>query len=287
MVDTVAADVFAQQKSMPSNARCFETGDEKAEWASISYGIYLSIGVSGIHRSLGVKTSFVQSTIMDKWKPLHLRMMELGGNERFRTFLREQGIPEDMPIRQKYLTRAAKWYRENLRVMAEGGSPLPPLAEGTGHLPDDLASALESKLLDEVFASVPSSAVSDVSTTDSGSTTSSSSSTPRAISETRLASKRKASRGNSPAAGNDSEAEEEEQEDVETCVGDSFRYLCFAKGLRRSLEGHRTAARLKLMSTGSMGGFGPESCGPAATRTTEIGLTAESWSAGVVVAAGA
>mmetsp|Transcript_60195 Transcript_60195/g.127508 ORF Transcript_60195/g.127508 Transcript_60195/m.127508 type:complete len:263 (+) Transcript_60195:127-915(+) len=153
MVDPQAVEFFAMQfEREPENRRCFDSGSEIAEWASVSHGIYLSIGASGIHRSLGVKVSFVQSTTMDSWKPLHLRMMELGGNRRFAEFLRKQGVPEDMPLRQKYRTRAAEWYRRNLRAEAEG-SPLPdPLEDGVGSLlMDDAQDSSQSALLDNIF----------------------------------------------------------------------------------------------------------------------------------------
>merc|ERR1719181_2742855 len=114
VVDPAASEFFTTQQEDNANRACCDCGTEGASWASISYGIYLSIGAAGLHRSLGVKVSFVQSTTMDSWKPVHLRMMELGGNRRFQVFLREQGVPENMPTREKYCTRAAEWYRQNL-----------------------------------------------------------------------------------------------------------------------------------------------------------------------------
>merc|ERR1719281_1544253 len=139
----------------PENCLCCDSGAEGASWASISHGIYLSIGAAGLHRSLGVRVSFVQSTTMDSWRPQHLKMMQLGGNRRFQDFLLEQGVPTDMPTRQKYRTRAAKWYREHLKALAEE-MPLPaPLPEGTGHLPAEEGWSVEEKVLDQVFAKAP------------------------------------------------------------------------------------------------------------------------------------
>eukprot|EP00421_Protoceratium_reticulatum_P009135 CAMPEP_0168357792 /NCGR_PEP_ID=MMETSP0228-20121227/776_1 /TAXON_ID=133427 /ORGANISM="Protoceratium reticulatum, Strain CCCM 535 (=CCMP 1889)" /LENGTH=306 /DNA_ID=CAMNT_0008370335 /DNA_START=74 /DNA_END=996 /DNA_ORIENTATION=+ len=152
MVDPVAVEFFARQLQDSANSLCYDTGADIPEWASVSHGVYLSIGAAGVHRSLGVAVSFVQSTCMDSWKPVHLRMMELGGNQRFAEFLRQHKVPENMPIRQKYSTRAAKWYRENLRAMAEGREPPPPLCEGVGHLPATEAAAATEKVLDRVFA---------------------------------------------------------------------------------------------------------------------------------------
>jgi ADP-ribosylation factor GTPase-activating protein 1 len=155
MVDPKAAAVFSKQQEDPENNMCCDSGDDGAVWTSISHGIYLSIGAAGLHRSLGVKVSFVQSTTMDSWRPLHLRMMELGGNRRFQEFMREHGIPDDMPIREKYSTHAAKWYRENLKALAEESQPPAPLPEGTGHLPSEDRCSSEQKVLDRIFAAQP------------------------------------------------------------------------------------------------------------------------------------
>mmetsp|Transcript_155641 Transcript_155641/g.274909 ORF Transcript_155641/g.274909 Transcript_155641/m.274909 type:complete len:293 (+) Transcript_155641:47-925(+) len=153
--DLTAEDVFEKQQQDPANNACFETGTNAPQWASASHGIYLSIGAAGIHRSLGAQISFVQSTTMDRWKPLHLKMMQLGGNERFRQFLEEQGVPQEMPIREKYRTRAAEWYRQFLRASAEETELPAPLAPGTGHLPSHGA---QPNMLDKVFAEANSGA---------------------------------------------------------------------------------------------------------------------------------
>lgn len=154
VVDPMASEFFGKHVDDPENGICCDCGTKGASWASISHGIYLSIGAAGLHRSLGVKVSFVQSTTMDSWRPVHLRMMELGGNRRFHTFLREQGIPEDMPIRDKYSTRAAEWYRKNLKALAEESELPMPLPPGTGHLPASPTSPV-SHVLDQVYAAAP------------------------------------------------------------------------------------------------------------------------------------
>ena len=153
-VDPVACQFFQRhQASDPANSICCDCEGRKAEWASVSHGTYISIEASGIHRSLGVKTSFVLSTTLDSWKGVHLRMMELGGNRRFQEFMR-QHVPEDMPLRKKYLTRAAEWYRQNLKAEAEGSTPPAPIEPGTGHWPIEGTSSQE-EILDRVFAAAP------------------------------------------------------------------------------------------------------------------------------------
>jgi hypothetical protein len=150
---------FPVQLPLPGSSRCCDTDGSSPLWASVSHGIYLSIEAAGIHRSLGVSTSFVLSMTLDHWTPAQLRMMELGGNERWTAFLLEHGIPKDMPIREKYSTRAAAWYRSCLRAEAEGLAPPAPLPPGTGHLSVHAKPSPTLAVLDRVYASVQSASV--------------------------------------------------------------------------------------------------------------------------------
>lgn len=137
MARVVPAEFFAEQFAKdPANARCADTGAQMPEWASVSHGTYISIEASGVHRGLGVRVSRVRSIRIDSWDdPVQLRQMELGGNRRFRDFLRQHGVPDDLPIAEKYSTRAADWYRKSLRARAEGLQPPAALPQGTGALP--------------------------------------------------------------------------------------------------------------------------------------------------------
>jgi len=251
MVDPKASEFFRREREKdPANMQCADCGTEDAAWASISHGIYLSIGASGVHRSLGVRVSFVQSTTMDSWKPVHLRMMELGGNRRFAEFLRQHGIPEDMPLRQKYRTRAAEWYRENLRAEAEGTELPDPLPEGTGHLPsEDGANDLMGAMLDEVFSAAPHCSAM--------------------------------TRGGVPVSSTRPPAAGQHHRRSREASRRSRKVTSFPDWVSKQIDrmttskGTRAAEKLKTMSTGSMPGFGPEEVITIAFRdsTDRLGLS--------------
>jgi len=262
MGDPAVVKFFQEQVDHePSNVFCCDCGTAEvpipAPWASVSFGIYLSIGASGIHRSLGVKTSVVLSTTMDHWKPVHLRMMELGGNRRFNEFLREQGIPDGMPIRKKYRTRAADWYRENLRAMAEETTPPTPLTPGTGHLPGSACGSAEEALLDDIFAVAPQSGMTSggvsIACRSQGSDGKQAYAGRLNLPDDICTSFSSCSRNSSPVSSNASTASPSEKK--------RSGLIPLALEVHRTMKGHRTARRLRTTSTGSMVGFGSESCG--------------------------
>jgi len=172
----------------------------------------------------------VLSVTLDHWTPTQLRMMELGGNQRWTDFLHEQGIKEDMPIREKYSTRAAAWYRTCLRAEAEGLEPPAPLPPGTGHLLAEGRPNPALAVLDRVYASVPcgNSVKRDAMT--------------KAL---ELHARAEASRRKPQSQAN------------------ALEWMCreFQQILHELLlfsDGDETPLRLKEMSSGSMEGFGGE-----------------------------
>lgn len=138
-------DKLKQLLLLEENKYCADCNAEQPSWVSTQNGVFICLKCSGVHRSIGVEYSFVQSTTLDYWNDENIEeFKKKGPTLKANTTILEYHVPvnyskphpkSSREIREKYIM--AKYKDKLFRESLYPDDPLPPVQDTAVRVDDD------------------------------------------------------------------------------------------------------------------------------------------------------